>query len=332
MKRSLSVAFLAGGILAAGFAARAECKFQKIAEVAVTMDGLTAVVQAKLNGKDAAFEVGTGAFFSGVRDETVAAYGMHPSSAPFGLQVKGLGGAVRDARAVTAEQFSFGQASFKDLQFLVGGRMNTKFAGVIGENLMGPFDVEYDFANGMMRYFKASGCGGANLAYWASGKQLSKVPLDSPASVMLKVVGAAHINGRAVRVKFDSSGRSMLSLTAASRVGVQPSSAGVTSGGVIHGLYGAGKETFQAPFDSFKIGDEEIKNTKLLVTDLALDDADMLLGGDFFLSHRILISGSQKAVYFTYNGGPVFRLEVPPPAAARVAAQGAAEQIGRAHV
>jgi tetratricopeptide (TPR) repeat protein len=35
----------------------------------------------------------------------------------------------------------------------------------------------------------------------------------------------------------------------------------------------------------------------------------MLLGTDFFLSHRILISSSQKKLYFTYNGGPVFRLD-----------------------
>jgi hypothetical protein len=37
----------------------------------------------------------------------------------------------------------------------------------------------------------------------------------------------------------------------------------------------------------------------------------MLLGADFFLSHRILISDSQKKVYFTYNGGPVFNVGKP---------------------
>jgi hypothetical protein len=32
----------------------------------------------------------------------------------------------------------------------------------------------------------------------------------------------------------------------------------------------------------------------------------MLLGADFFLSHRIFVSNEQHKVYFTYNGGPVF--------------------------
>src|SRR5262249_26060507 len=43
---------------------------------------------------------------------------------------------------------------------------------------------------------------------------------------------------------------------------------------------------------------------------------DMLLGADFFLSHRIYVANSQNRVYFTYNGGPVFNLNAPKTAAA----------------
>jgi tetratricopeptide (TPR) repeat protein len=85
-------------------------------------------------------------------------------------------------------------------------------------------------------------------------------------------------------------------------------------------MYGKGIEAFLAPFASFAIGDEEIKNTRLRVADLDLPQSDMILGADFFLSHRILISNSQKRVYFTYNGGPVFRLDQ----ATQVAQEGAA--------
>lgn len=34
----------------------------------------------------------------------------------------------------------------------------------------------------------------------------------------------------------------------------------------------------------------------------------MLLGADFFLSHHVYVARSQRAVYFTYNGGSVFNL------------------------
>ncbi len=34
----------------------------------------------------------------------------------------------------------------------------------------------------------------------------------------------------------------------------------------------------------------------------------MLIGADFFLSHRIYVASSQHKLFFTYNGGPVFNL------------------------
>ena len=37
----------------------------------------------------------------------------------------------------------------------------------------------------------------------------------------------------------------------------------------------------------------------------------MLIGADFFLSHRIYVASSQRKLYFTYNGGPVFNLDTP---------------------
>jgi hypothetical protein len=48
-------------------------------------------------------------------------------------------------------------------------------------------------------------------------------------------------------------------------------------------------------------------------------DEDMLLGADFFLSHRIYVANGQEKIYFTYNGGPVFALN-PRGAAAKTAA------------
>ena len=32
----------------------------------------------------------------------------------------------------------------------------------------------------------------------------------------------------------------------------------------------------------------------------------MLLGLDFIRAHRVLVAHSQRKLYFTYNGGPVF--------------------------
>jgi tetratricopeptide (TPR) repeat protein len=122
-------------------------------------------------------------------------------------------------------------------------------------------------------------------------------------------LGSASINGAETRVEFDTgAATSILSLRAAAHAGIRPDSPGVVSAGT---SYGIGKRTFAnyiAPFASFKIGDEEIKNTRLRIGDIDLQSADMLIGADFFLSHRIYVANSQHKLYFTYNGGPVFNL------------------------
>ena len=71
------------------------------------------------------------------------------------------------------------------------------------------------------------------------------------------------------------------------------------------------------------MGNEQISNASILVADTDRDEIgrsetgshiarsevggeEMFLGMDFLRSHRILISHSQKKVYFTYSGGPLF--------------------------
>src|SRR5262249_18624107 len=62
---------------------------------------------------------------------------------------------------------------------------------------------------------------------------------------------------------------------------------------------------------------------RLRVGDFHDDEAEMLIGIDFFLSHRIYVSKRQRRMFFTYSGGPVFALNVA--AAPEPAASGAAD-------
>ena len=329
--KKLSVALVT--LVAAGLAgaAQAECKFQKIAEVPVTMDGMRPTITAQINGQDAHLTVSTGSFFSGVNPEAAAKYGMKRAAAPVGMEVRGIGGATRSIQAVSAESFSFAGMGFHHTEFLLADRLGGgPIAGDVGENLMGPFDVEYDFAHGVMRYFKPEGCGyDTNLAYWSQGLAVSRLSLIEPTTILTKVIANAKVDGHTIRVSFSSGGGlSILSRAAAGRAGIKINDADVTRAGVTYGMYGKGLEAFLAPFASFAIGEEEIKNTRLRVADLDLPNADMVLAADFFLSHRILISNSQKRVYFTYNGGPVFRLDQAPTPATTAVAAAASEAPG----
>lgn len=311
LKAIVCAAAAAAG-LAVGGVAQAACVLGKVAEMPVTMRGLRPTVTTKINGKDAVFVLDSGAFFSMMSEEAAASFGMKPTMGPPGLRIQGIGGGQAFAQVARAKEFTFAGAPYKNVEFLIGPRAGGgETAGLLGQNILGSMEVEYDLANGYVRFFMAKDCGDSNLAYWSAGKTLSRLPLlGEEGPVVRKVMTTAKIDGRSINVSWDSGASlSILSTPAARRVGVRPISESVTSGGLTYGLYGHGLETFLAPFGSFAIGDEEIKNTRLRVADIVLPDSDMLLGMDFFLSHRILISKAQGKIYFTYNGGPVFKLD-----------------------
>ena len=77
----------------------------------------------------------------------------------------------------------------------------------------------------------------------------------------------------------------------------------------MRGLGRSAVQTWIAPVASIKIGTEEVKNVKLPIADINLSEAEMLIGADFFLSHRVYVANGLRRIYFTYDGGPVFNVK-----------------------
>jgi tetratricopeptide (TPR) repeat protein/predicted aspartyl protease len=292
-------------------AAPAGCNIQKVAELPVSMVGSRAHVTMKINGEPVSFMADSGAFFSFMNQAAVDRFKLSTSMAPPGFSVRGVGGNDGRVYVATVRDFGIADATVHNVQFLVVHGVDSDVAGLIGQNILGAFDTEYDLGNGVIRLMKpASGCAHANLAYWSAGKPIGLMDIDRVEPRAPHIRGAAKVNGEAIKVVFDSGApASILKRSSAERLGFNPSGEGVRAAGVTGGFGSRVVESWIGPFKSFDIGGEQIQNTQLRVADIVLDNADMLLGMDFFLSHRIYISHSQHLAYFTYNGGPVFRLD-----------------------
>jgi tetratricopeptide (TPR) repeat protein len=215
----------------------------------------------------------------------------------------------------TAMEFSLvglsGGHVYKGVEFLVGSYTPAgDVDGIIGQNVMGIADVEYDLANGFVRLFHAKDCKGAVVAYWRGDASVAEMRIDDTTPSSPHLIGSAKINGKKVRVLFDTGAwRSILDSATAAKVGVKPENDDVSAAGVSSGIGSRTTETYLARFDTLDLGGELIMNARLRIGDLsALGKPDMLLGADFFLSHRIYVSTQQNKLYFTYNGGPVFDL------------------------
>jgi len=292
-------------------AAPAACNIQKVAELPVSMVGPRARLTFKVNGQPTQFMADSGAFYSFINEAAAARMKLPTSMAPPGFAVSGFGGRDSHVSVATVKDFGIADTVIHNVQFLVLRGLDPDVAGVIGQNILSAFDTEYDLGDGVIRLMKpTSGCAHANLAYWSAGKPIGLMDIErvEPSNPMIR--GEAKVNGQAVGVMFDSgTPTSMLKLGAAERVGFNPSGAGVRPGGSVYGIGRRVVDSWIAPFDSIDIGGEQIRNTQLRVADFVSEKQDMVLGMDFFLSHRIYVSHGQHLLYFTYNGGPVFRLD-----------------------
>ena len=335
---------------APALSATGKCKLAKFAEFPVTMDQLSPEIVAKINGTDVRLIVDSGAFYSSLDAGSAASLGLRLSATPAWFYMTGVGGRT-DASIANVKDFTISGATLHNLEFLVGGSHTTGQAvGLLGRNILQLGDSEYDFAGGVARLMKAEDCSDAVLAYWVrAGDSYSVIDMVKPEKVPVTgshvlaaqvwkpaVVAVVYVNGVPISAMFDTgASTSFLTLKGAAKAGIKAGSPGVVSAGETRGIGQHTVQTYIAPVAVFKIGDEEIRNTRLRLADTDPGE-EMLIGADFFLSHHIYVANSQNKLYFTYNGGPVFNLatqqaaasapsspaaEAPPPAASADAKQ-----------
>ncbi len=309
MNRRLSLSCVALSMVAGS--ASCDCVVRKIADLPVTMMGHQPLVSASINGTKARFLADSGAFYSLISPSKAAELDLKPYPAPFNITVVGAGGEAQ-AQVVRVKTFAIAGGNLTDIEFLVtGNALGQEIAGVVGQNILGMADVEYDLANGVISLWTSRGCGNREFTYWrAKDQTYGMLDIEALDATQHRTVGAAYVNGVKLRALFATgAGMSMITIAAARRAGIDIADPRVVSAGVIGGGVGVKRLTeYIAPVGSFKVGGEEIRNTHLRVGDADLFGNDMLIGADFFLSHRIFVSNTQHRIYFTYNGGPVFNV------------------------
>jgi tetratricopeptide (TPR) repeat protein len=310
---------LAASLSTAGAASR--CNLVMTPPLLVAMENLRPVIVTTINGVEARFIVDTGSFWDFLSPVAAAEFNLPLRDAPPGYYASGIGGSFVP-RIATAKTFSVAGLTGNDAEFLVGNNaFGGDIAGILGQNIFRIADVEFDFANGELRFVRPEHCGDQILAYWDTTQPVAVVRVDWTSAQRPHLIAKAAVNGHNIDVLFDTgSWRSILSLDAARRAGITPDSPGVVPVGATIGLGRKAVRVWSAPIDKFQIGGETIEHTHLLIGDLGLEEADMLLGSDFFLAHHIYVAYSQDKVYFTYNGGPVFDVNALPPAQAKAAA------------
>ena len=276
----------------------AKCKLLRSAEWRVRPDYNRPVIDGAINGQLVGVLLDTGSTVSLVK-RSVAQRLRLPRN-----QVEGT-----SLESALVAEFRIGKSAREDWRVLMSEDYDfgDDVAVVLGDDFFRQADVEFDLRNNVVRLFQTKDCAGAWLAYWS--RQALEVPLGESGRIEVTVA----IDGRPVRALLDSSaGRSLLSLPQAAALGVTPHSPRAVPAGCARASTTRLIDSWSAQFETFAIGAETVRNPTLRFAALWQDTANaeampqMVLGGDFLRSHRVLVARSQAKMYFSYEGGPVF--------------------------
>jgi tetratricopeptide (TPR) repeat protein/predicted aspartyl protease len=302
-----AVACLLAGLAgpSAAAPASAACQLARYIELPVQMRGLRPIVTAQFGGRDAQMILDSGAVFSMLSRASAQQYGLRLEMPPGNLRIRGLNG---DTSAVIAqvEDFGLGEIRLPRVTFIVGGT-DVGFAGLLGQNILSIDDTEYDLPHGAVRLMKATDCKDSQVAYWAGSRPLSGLPIEPRGPGQNHTIGTVLVNGVKIRAVFDTGApTSILTMAGAKKAGMTPDSEGVHKAGFTTGVGRDAKATWIATFAKIDIGGEQIPHPKIAFGDVSLGEGEMLIGADFFLTHRVYVSNKTNRMYLTYEGGPLF--------------------------
>jgi predicted aspartyl protease/tetratricopeptide (TPR) repeat protein len=297
--------------------AQAKCEL-KAFEIPVVMSGLRALATLRLNGAEARFVVDSGAFFSSITEAGAAELGLAVKAAPNELrQVAGITGAA-DMRMTTVDRIGLVNSELKDFEFLVGGNEPGSGAlGLLGRNFLSYTDTEYDLPHGVIRLMRPSEeCGESNLVYWSDDAPIKGTGLTPVTVIDLlqtsgvrfpPIVATVRVGGKEVKAGFDTGApRSILSLSAARAIGVARDTKEMDPAGPVTGIGPGRLPSWNVAVGAIEFGQERIDNCRVQVADFHLRGIEMVVGIDFFLTHRIYVSVPRRRIHIAYTGGPIF--------------------------
>jgi predicted aspartyl protease len=324
--RRLRCMVLVAAALFASIEARVEaaCQLLQAGELQVTMHGNTPLIPATIDGHAVQMLVDTGSARSMIWRSKAQELGLHTTSSD--MKFYGAGGSDT-AGVVVVHDFGLAGGIAHNVSLYATGRGKpfADSAGILGEDVLSKWDLEFDLSAGKFRLFKPKNCEGDQVAYWATSYFMTKLINVAADSNWLEA--NVSLDGHQVVAMFDTGAAvSTVSSQALVQTGIKaeaPPEAAKAS----RGLANRPIETAVAVFPMLTVGQETVQNVKLQIADLfgrntatetgsfvprsVMAGPDLIIGADFFMAHRIYVARSQGKIYFTYKGGQIFQVRTP---------------------
>ena len=244
------------------------CMYMNLATLPVKSSSGFLVVKTRLNGSPTVMVADTGRLHTLLTLQEANKLGLKLTHTT--VTQTGADGVVRSTYATFVDDVSLDKFFWHGVRLAVADSIESERLLAGADILLNGLnrDVEFSVATRQIKFFAPSAeCRDAFLAYWDNNALA--VPLSDLSAHDPRQVVTVEINGHQMTAMIDSGAPiSMINLEAAARVGITPQSPGVVES---TGSSGVGKQygkAWLAPFESFAIGGEVIKNARIAIADL----------------------------------------------------------------
>ncbi|NHO32729.1 hypothetical protein GOB85_09220 [Acetobacter sp. LMG 1636] len=285
-------------------AATPACPFHKDAELPLRNDLGFLSAPVAVNGRTVSLIIDTGSEGSLISPWFAQSVNLPPDPHAR-THVSGTGGSAGVVPNVIVSDLRLGDTEFGPVSLPLGvlpGRPNIHppVEGLLGGDILGRDILEIDAPGGRMAFWSTPpGCEDApppQETEGKSGKPLHWQELKAEQHdrrILLHVT----LDGHDITALLDSGARSrIVSRRAAEAAGVTEDALAIDPGGTTSGVDGRISVYRWHRFHSLTVGTETERNPVLTVSTIS-EDVDMLLGSDWFSTHRVRISYRQGRVF-----------------------------------
>ena len=278
------------GIAASG-GAWADCRLEQVSAMPLLPLGAHYAVMAEIDDVARPIEVDTGAATTLLKADVAKELALKedPGQAHRSL---GVGQTTGDTHAnVIPSRLAFGALVLHDRSTVVAtmddGRTPEKDSiGLLGDDILSQFDVEFDFPGRKLTLYREAGCYTTFLPWTGA---FSTIPFDHRGA---KVTIDVRLNAERTRAIIDTGNNlSFVSLDASAMWGAATDDLASTRTQIRSPLNnGAPMPVSAYPFAQVKIGDDVLRDKTMSVVDVDMPLASANLGLDYWSSRKIWIS------------------------------------------
>jgi predicted aspartyl protease len=271
------------------------CGTIRLAEAAVAMVSNQPIVKVFANSSAVLLLLDTGAEATVLTPAAAQRIGAHHGRVELGRQMHGITGDI-PAGELELRSFKIGSVEVPHRRVRVApveivNPLSGPLDGVLGADTLSSFDIDLDLPGRRMTLYQGQSCAAASPAWTRS---FARIPAGrSPSN---RLYFPVQLDGRRISALFDTGAQfSVLSRRTALALGVNEA---VLAHDPAVTVYGADGEQLPARahrFSRLEIDGEVLRNAEIDVTEISLNEADLVLGIDFFGLRRVWISyGSQQ--------------------------------------